>query len=176
MRATGSSSQAGSDGLSHQKDGTRIGLPMQPQLQKVGLQRRHRAVERAAEPCDGFLAGLDRELARGRVVQPTADLMGKLVVVVHFMRAARRVERRVDVREIVDMRSVHDGKTGSVGQKYTDVRFPASVHIEAGGKVGGLHPAVKKIQQVADALRTGRLRAKDEVEVIKPAKKAAHTP
>ena len=101
---------AGRDALSHQKDGSRIGRPVfEPQLQEIGFERRDRAIERAAEPLDGFLAGVARRFAGSRDPSASRRCAGQIVDIRHFGGAARRIERGVDFREIRDMRTVQDG-------------------------------------------------------------------
>ena len=75
------------------KSGSRIGRPMhQTQLQEIRIKRRHRAVERAAQPLDRAPAPPTDRFAFRRVLQQFADLLDQMTDILHLLapRAASR--------------------------------------------------------------------------------------
>ena len=95
--------------LRHQKDGSRIAGPLaQLELHQVRVERRHGAVERAAQILHHIVASVgDTGTAIG-VSKPGGKIRGKAVDVVNQLGAMGVVERGINLSEIPNMRTVQD--------------------------------------------------------------------
>ena len=82
---------------------------LQPELHQIGLERRERALERAAEPLDGLARRTGDRRALLGVGEPARRCAPRAGRRRDQLGAARGVERVVDLGEIPDMRAMQDG-------------------------------------------------------------------
>src|SRR5262249_12444953 len=109
---SGMSAPAVSPGSRHQKAGSRMSSPlMQLQLHQIRVERRQRALQRAAQVLHNAICRRNHAGTRVGVVQPCRQMRNEPVHAFYPFCAVNVVERGIDFREVPDMRTVQDRRT-----------------------------------------------------------------
>ena len=81
---------------------------MKLQLHQIGIERRQRSIEPAAERLDHGMSGIGDPCAGVGIVEPRGEMRDKAVGAGNRLRAVRVVERSVDFRKVPHVRTVEN--------------------------------------------------------------------
>src|SRR5262245_30286858 len=109
LRPSGARSWACGPAQRHQKAGSRMASSlMKLQLHQIRVERRQRAIERAAERLDYSMSGMCDPCAGVGIAEPRGEMRDEAIRAGNRLRAVRVVERGVNFRKVPDVRAVQN--------------------------------------------------------------------